>query len=101
MKRWRKRLPVWRRKDRTRECRKSGRQGLRQLLYWRAMIDTNERWTEDLTCPRCGKTGVAEISAATAFQDHADLIPSGFKTLPGTYGGILFVCTSCNIPALP
>jgi len=66
------------------------------------MLQSDLHWTESLLCGRCSKTGVAEISAgASPFDDHADLVPAGFKVKPVGHGAIQFICTTCNIPAIP
>jgi hypothetical protein len=64
------------------------------------MLESDQRWTEYLLCPRCRKTGVAHISARDSpFEDHADLVPKGFKVVPAGNGAIKFYCTTCHIPA--
>jgi hypothetical protein len=60
----------------------------------------SDHWTEFLRCDRCGKTGVAEVSAIGAYEDHADLVPAGFKVVPVKYG-FKFYCTGCDIPVRP
>jgi hypothetical protein len=53
---------------------------------------------EVLKCANCGKAGVAELSEGDApFEDHADLIPVGFKAVPTQNGALSFFCTDCNI----
>jgi len=66
------------------------------------MLESDLQWTEVLTCPRCGKTGVAEISAGDSpFEDCADRVPHGFKVKPLGGGAIRFYCDSCNVAARP
>lgn len=62
----------------------------------------SEHWTEILRCARCGKTGLAELSAANGvYEDHADLIPVGFKVVCLRYGAVVFYCAACDIPVKP
>ena len=60
----------------------------------------SDHWTELLRCERCGKTGVAELSAIGAYEDHADLVPSGFKVVTLKYS-INFYCLDCDSPVRP
>jgi hypothetical protein len=65
------------------------------------MLD-NDHWTELLQCLRCGRTGVADLSKGESpFEDHADLIPTGFKVVQTRNGGINFHCTDCDAPVKP
>jgi hypothetical protein len=61
-----------------------------------------ERWTEDLVCPNCRKTGVAELSQTDdlSWDIEADLVPAGFKVIQLQHG-IIFHCASCDIPVVP
>jgi hypothetical protein len=54
----------------------------------------SDHWTELLRCERCGKTGVAELSASGA------CVPAGFKVVPVKYG-FKFYCAGCDIPVRP
>jgi hypothetical protein len=66
------------------------------------MSETALHWTEHLVCGGCRKSGFAQISAGNdPFEDHADLIPRGFKVVPTSYGAIVFFCTDCNMPVRP
>lgn len=66
------------------------------------MLESDLHWTEVVTCPRCGKAGVAEISAGESpFEDRADLVPEGFTVVPLGYGAIKFYCNTCNVAARP
>jgi hypothetical protein len=42
-----------------------------------------ERWTEDLVCPNCQKTGRAELSQTDdqSGDIEAELVPAGFKVI--------------------
>jgi hypothetical protein len=53
-----------------------------------------DHWIEILTCPNCGKTGLAELSDSPAFEGIADLVPPGFRVV-----GVTFYCVDCAIPA--
>jgi hypothetical protein len=66
-----------------------------------AAMETDQHWTEVLRCQHCGIVGIAELSAGdSAFKDHADLIPVGFKVVPLKYG-IGFYCVDCDMPVRP
>ena len=61
-----------------------------------------DRWTEDLVCPNCRKTGVAELSQTDdlSWDIEADLVPAGFKVIQLEHG-IQFHCASCDIAVEP
>ena len=41
-------------------------------------------WIERLKCPRCGKTGTAELYEASQFKTEFRHIPDGFKVVTNT-----------------
>ncbi len=55
--------------------------------------------TEILKCPRCGKSGQAELTEVDFFTISFDLIPEGFKVVEGPFGSD-FKCGTCNIPVM-
>jgi hypothetical protein len=55
---------------------------------------TEDHWIEILTCLRCGKRGIAELSQIDAYEGHADLVPPGFKR-----HGDTFYCVACDVLA--
>ena len=57
-------------------------------------------WTEVLTCPNCGRTGTAPLSATETLNNSIDLIPDGFKVSTSSRGDDFF-CAACNIPVRP
>ena len=59
-----------------------------------------DRWVENLSCPRCGKTGVAELSTADAqsWIVRPDSIPAGFKVVESE-NSRNFYCVFCDLPA--
>jgi hypothetical protein len=61
-----------------------------------------ERWTEDLECPNCQKTGVAELSQTDdlSWDVRADSVPDGFIVIQSKHG-IIFHCASCDIAVKP
>lgn len=62
---------------------------------------TDQNWTEFPRCGPCCKTGVAKLSAGSgAYDDHADLVPPGFKVVTLMYG-INFYCVDCDMPVRP
>jgi hypothetical protein len=61
----------------------------------------SDNWVEVLKCPKCGKTGLAELSAGDdAFEGQADLVPVGFKVVQ-LEPGINFNCTACDVRVEP
>ena len=50
-----------------------------------------ERWTEDLVCPNCQKTGRAELSQTDdqSGDIEAELVPAGFKVIQLEHGPAL------------
>lgn len=61
---------------------------------------TESHWIEHIRCPRCGKTGDAELSEIATFENRFDRVPVGFKVVTNTYGSD-FHCETCNIPVAP
>jgi hypothetical protein len=66
-----------------------------------------DQWIEALRCPKCHKTGRAELSQANgqAFHDgdqdvRVEILSDGFKVVQLEYG-IDFQCVSCNVPVEP
>jgi hypothetical protein len=57
-----------------------------------------DQWIEILSCPRCGKTGVAELWDSPAFEGFDDLVPLGFKAVHHMQGRA-FYCVDCDLPA--
>jgi hypothetical protein len=57
-----------------------------------------DQWTEKLVCPKCRKTGVAELSQTddVSWDIRADSVPEGFNVVQVEHG-IEFQCASCNI----
>ncbi len=61
-------------------------------------MTTDDHWAEDLRCPRCKKTGTAQLSQANgqAFHDgeqdvRVDSLPDGFKVIQTDCVSMLFV----------
>jgi hypothetical protein len=71
-------------------------------------MNERDQRTENLRCPKCRKTGNAELSQANdrAYYDDGDRItrveslPDGFKIIQLEYG-IDFCCVSCDVPVAP
>jgi hypothetical protein len=55
-------------------------------------------WIEHLKCPRCGKTGTAELYEISPFNNGFRLVPDGFKVVTNQYGRDL-QCETCGIAA--
>ncbi|MBB1092117.1 hypothetical protein HUU61_12510 [Rhodopseudomonas palustris] len=56
-------------------------------------------WIEHIECPSCGKTGDAELSEVSLFENTFDTVPTGFKVVKNLYGGEL-ECETCKVAAL-
>lgn len=54
-------------------------------------------WIEHLKCPRCGKTGEAELFEISPFNNGFRKVPEGFMVVVGEYGSE-FYCIACGIP---
>jgi hypothetical protein len=61
-----------------------------------------DRWIENLRCPKCRRTGAAQVSVADEYSwdVQVDSVPEGFKIIQSE---IIrnFYCASCDIPAEP
>jgi predicted RNA-binding Zn-ribbon protein involved in translation (DUF1610 family) len=64
-----------------------------------------DQWTETLRCPKCRRTGSAELSQANgqAYHDgdqdvRVDLAPIGFKVVSTEFGSS-FYCAICGTSA--
>ena len=59
-------------------------------------------WVENLTCPRCRKTGRAQLSAIDEYSwdVQVDGVPEGFKIVQSRHV-CNFYCASCDIPVDP
>jgi hypothetical protein len=55
-----------------------------------------DRWTENLRCPNCGKTGAARLSQEDGWTVRVDSVPEGFKVV-----GSNFYCALCDCPVEP
>ena len=53
-------------------------------------------WIEHFTCPKCGKTGDAELSEVSQFENHFETVPAGFKIVEGLFGSDL-ECETCKV----
>jgi uncharacterized protein YbaR (Trm112 family) len=58
----------------------------------------DEHWIEILKCPRCGNTGLAELSENDAYEGHENLVPAGFKAVYRRHG-VAFYCVGCEVLA--
>ena len=54
---------------------------------------------EGLLCPVCGKIGLAELSQMDGSL-KVDSIAEGFTVFESMHG-IIFYCSSCNVPVEP
>jgi hypothetical protein len=57
-------------------------------------------WIEHLRCPRCAKTGDAELFEISPFNNGFRKVPDGFKVVTGPFGKDLH-CVACVIPVAP
>jgi hypothetical protein len=75
-------------------------------VHIRGMTE-RDQWSEKLRCPKCRKSGVAELSQANgqAYHDgdqdvRVESLTDGFEVIQLEYG-IGFHCTSCDTPVEP
>ena len=54
-------------------------------------------WIEHLRCPKCRKTGDAELYEISQFNNGFRKVPDGFKVIVGEFGSE-FYCATCDIP---
>jgi hypothetical protein len=54
-------------------------------------------WIEHLRCPKCRKTGDAELFEISPFNNGFRRIPDGFKVVTVPYGKD-FYCETCEVP---
>jgi hypothetical protein len=61
---------------------------------------TRDHWIENLACPDCKRTGVAQLSDADehSLKIQVDGVPEGFKVVHLKHG-VNFYCSSCDCPA--
>lgn len=57
-------------------------------------------WIEHLRCPRCGKTGDAELFEISPFNNGFRKVPEGFEVVTSEFGSD-FNCKTCGIPVAP
>jgi hypothetical protein len=62
-------------------------------------MTTRDHWVENLSCPRCGKIGKADLSTADdqSWIVRPDSIPVGFKVVE-TGNSKNFYCALCDCP---
>lgn len=56
-----------------------------------------KKWIEHLRCPRCSKTGDAELVELSPFNNDFLTVPEGFEIITNEYGRD-FGCVTCKIP---
>jgi hypothetical protein len=62
---------------------------------------SREHWVENHRCPKCDKTGTAELSQMDdSFDIRVDSVAEAFRVIESVYG-ITFYCSSCNVPVDP
>ena len=58
-----------------------------------------DHWIEVLRCPKCKRTGTADLSDPGGPTDiKMNTVPEGFSVFESEHG-INFYCSSCNCPA--
>jgi hypothetical protein len=62
-------------------------------------VRRRERYSMQITCPRCGKTGKV-VWTESQTPHSGKLVSSGFRPGPGTdrAGGPMVYCEACNTP---
>ena len=62
---------------------------------------SRDHWVEGLLCPVCGKIGLAYLSKMDdSFDIQVDSVAEGFMVFESMHG-IIFYCSSCNVPVEP
>jgi hypothetical protein len=62
---------------------------------------SRDHWVEGLLCPVCGKIGLADLSQMDgSFEIQVDSVAEGFTVFESMHG-IIFYCSSCNVPVEP
>jgi hypothetical protein len=62
---------------------------------------SSDHRVERLLCPVCGKIGLAELSQKDgSFDIKVDSVAEGFTVFESMHG-IIFYCSSCNVPVEP
>lgn len=68
-------------------------------------MTARDRWTDDLECPKCGKSGVARSSQADGYafirgddETRVDDVPEGF-TYTQNGNVVTFYCETCKVPS--
>ena len=59
------------------------------------------QWTELLTCPNCGQSGLVRLSQpeGRVYDFSVDAVPAGFKVVRTEYGET-FSCSACDRHAI-
>ena len=61
-----------------------------------------DHWVEKLKCRRCGKIGMAELSAdGRSWTIKVDSIPKGFQFIQSKEEGSRFYCSFCDSQVEP
>lgn len=66
-----------------------------------------DEYSEKLSCPKCGRTGTADLSEADGFaygrnqRTKVEFMPPGFKRVskPDRPSGLDIYCEGCNVSA--
>ena len=68
-----------------------------------ARIGSVDHWVENLRCPRCLRTGKAELAAQDKLSWDIELVstPEGFKVVHSAANLFNFYCVSCDKPVDP
>ncbi|MES5487895.1 hypothetical protein QMZ05_34585 [Bradyrhizobium sp. INPA03-11B] len=67
---------------------------------WPGHIMTNSSWTEILRCPKCRRTGHAELFEIAPFRNRILKVSEDFEIRTDERGSD-FQCRTCKLPALP
>ena len=69
-------------------------------------MTARDRWTVDLHCPKCGKSGTAHVYQEDGWSfsngdqsTHVESIPDGFTSKNIGKSGLKFFCSECAIEA--
>jgi hypothetical protein len=65
-------------------------------------MSAGPQWTELLTCPNCGQSGLVHLSQpeGRVYDFSVEAVPAGFKVVSMANYGETFFCKACDRPAV-
>jgi hypothetical protein len=64
-------------------------------------MQAGNKWTELLTCPACGQSGILYLSQpeGRVYDFSVEAVPAAFKVVHTEYGETFFVALATNMPS--